>query len=224
MVLHGWWGQERQGQGGQQPPSTLAHTLCTDCSVPVHVSSAKHPFRCTCSVTSCLHDVHPTMGHHPTLGHHAGCVLHAGCAHNPTGIDPTPQQWEAIAELCKRKKLLPFFDVAYQGFATGGWGIGGERGVGVGVGRGGGGVEGVSGCTGGPTAHRVYSLSMQSSPNQHPITPAVTLAAPRPPCHIPALSHTAPATLNQHPPPHTCHTPATHPPHTRHTPALSPIR
>lgn len=45
-------------------------------------------------------------------------VLH-GCAHNPTGIDPTKEQWEQIAALCKDKGHLPFFDVAYQGFATG---------------------------------------------------------------------------------------------------------
>ncbi len=31
-----------------------------------------------------------------------------------TGVDPTPEQWEAIAEICKRKNHLPFFDVAYQ--------------------------------------------------------------------------------------------------------------
>jgi len=46
-------------------------------------------------------------------------VLLHGCAHNPTGIDPTPEQWGQIAELCKRRGLLPFFDVAYQGFASG---------------------------------------------------------------------------------------------------------
>lgn len=46
-------------------------------------------------------------------------IAHVGCAHNPTGIDPTPEQWSAIAELCKRKGHMPFFDVAYQGFATG---------------------------------------------------------------------------------------------------------
>jgi len=45
-------------------------------------------------------------------------VLH-GCAHNPTGIDPTREQWEEIREICKAKKHLPFFDVAYQGFASG---------------------------------------------------------------------------------------------------------
>lgn len=38
----------------------------------------------------------------------------AGCAHNPTGVDPTREQWGAIADLCERKGHLPFFDVAYQ--------------------------------------------------------------------------------------------------------------
>ncbi|GAQ79617.1 chloroplastic aspartate aminotransferase [Klebsormidium nitens] len=45
-------------------------------------------------------------------------VLH-GCAHNPTGIDPTPEQWSKIADLIEKKNHLPFFDVAYQGFASG---------------------------------------------------------------------------------------------------------
>eukprot|EP01023_Acetabularia_acetabulum_P021816 TRINITY_DN2155_c0_g1_i1.p1 TRINITY_DN2155_c0_g1~~TRINITY_DN2155_c0_g1_i1.p1 ORF type:complete len:483 (-),score=117.69 TRINITY_DN2155_c0_g1_i1:1059-2375(-) len=45
-------------------------------------------------------------------------VLHA-CAHNPTGIDPTKDQWEQIAALCQEKNHFPFFDVAYQGFASG---------------------------------------------------------------------------------------------------------
>lgn len=46
-------------------------------------------------------------------------VLLHGCAHNPTGIDPTKEQWKKICEICQSKGLLPFFDVAYQGFATG---------------------------------------------------------------------------------------------------------
>jgi len=45
-------------------------------------------------------------------------LLHA-CAHNPTGVDPTPQQWEQIRQLIRSKNLLPFFDSAYQGFASG---------------------------------------------------------------------------------------------------------
>nr|QMX78322.1 chloroplast aspartate aminotransferase [Cichorium intybus] len=46
-------------------------------------------------------------------------VLLHGCAHNPTGIDPTPQQWEKIADVIQEKNHFPFFDVAYQGFASG---------------------------------------------------------------------------------------------------------
>lgn len=45
-------------------------------------------------------------------------ILHA-CAHNPTGCDPSQEQWIQIADLMERKKLFPFFDVAYQGFASG---------------------------------------------------------------------------------------------------------
>ncbi|XWS17281.1 hypothetical protein CRYUN_Cryun33cG0054000 [Craigia yunnanensis] len=45
-------------------------------------------------------------------------LLHA-CAHNPTGVDPTVEQWEQIRQLIRSKELLPFFDSAYQGFASG---------------------------------------------------------------------------------------------------------
>lgn len=45
-------------------------------------------------------------------------VLHA-CAHNPTGTDPTQEQWKQIAEVMKRRSLFVFFDSAYQGFASG---------------------------------------------------------------------------------------------------------
>lgn len=45
-------------------------------------------------------------------------LLHA-CGHNPTGIDPTKEQWKKIAEVMKKKNHLPFFDCAYQGFASG---------------------------------------------------------------------------------------------------------
>lgn len=45
-------------------------------------------------------------------------VLHA-CAHNPTGVDPKKEQWDEMSALIKKKNLLPFFDMAYQGFASG---------------------------------------------------------------------------------------------------------
>nr|WP_275946291.1 amino acid aminotransferase [Vibrio metschnikovii] len=46
-------------------------------------------------------------------------VLLHGCCHNPTGIDPTLEEWEILAKLVAEKGLLPLFDFAYQGFAKG---------------------------------------------------------------------------------------------------------
>jgi aspartate aminotransferase len=46
-------------------------------------------------------------------------VLLHGCCHNPTGVDPTSDQWRQIAELVARRGLVPFVDFAYQGLAEG---------------------------------------------------------------------------------------------------------
>jgi aspartate/tyrosine/aromatic aminotransferase len=46
-------------------------------------------------------------------------ILLHGCCHNPTGIDPTPQQWRELAQLVRERGLLPVLDFAYQGFAEG---------------------------------------------------------------------------------------------------------
>ena len=45
-------------------------------------------------------------------------VLHA-CCHNPTGVDPSPQQWAEIVDLVRARNLVPFVDIAYQGFCVG---------------------------------------------------------------------------------------------------------
>lgn len=45
-------------------------------------------------------------------------LLHA-CAHNPTGVDPTKEQWKQIAQAIRESGHLPWFDSAYQGFASG---------------------------------------------------------------------------------------------------------
>ncbi|XP_019462769.1 PREDICTED: aspartate aminotransferase, mitochondrial-like isoform X1 [Lupinus angustifolius] len=45
-------------------------------------------------------------------------LLHP-CAHNPTGVDPTEEQWREISYQFKVKNHFPFFDMAYQGFSTG---------------------------------------------------------------------------------------------------------
>jgi len=45
-------------------------------------------------------------------------VLHA-CCHNPTGVDPDPEQWRQIVECVRQRGLVPFLDIAYQGFGEG---------------------------------------------------------------------------------------------------------
>merc|ERR1711972_775380 len=45
-------------------------------------------------------------------------LLHA-VAHNPTGVDPTEEQWKQIIAKCQSKKLVPLLDNAYQGYASG---------------------------------------------------------------------------------------------------------
>ena len=45
-------------------------------------------------------------------------LLHV-CAHNPTGVDPTAEQWRQILDLTKKKQHFVVFDSAYQGFASG---------------------------------------------------------------------------------------------------------
>src|SRR3954470_518102 len=45
-------------------------------------------------------------------------VLHA-CCHNPTGYDITPAQWDQVIAAVKQRNLVPFLDMAYQGFGQG---------------------------------------------------------------------------------------------------------
>ena len=46
-------------------------------------------------------------------------VLLHGCCHNPSGIDPTAQQWKQIGDVLAERQLLPLVDFAYQGFGDG---------------------------------------------------------------------------------------------------------
>jgi aromatic-amino-acid transaminase len=50
-----------------------------------------------------------------TLPAGAIVVLHA-CCHNPTGVDPTREQWGTILEVVRARGVIPFVDIAYQGF------------------------------------------------------------------------------------------------------------
>ena len=45
-------------------------------------------------------------------------LLHA-CCHNPTGVDLGPAQWEALIPVLRERRLIPYLDLAYQGFGDG---------------------------------------------------------------------------------------------------------
>ena len=45
-------------------------------------------------------------------------LLHAYC-HNPTGVDPAPEQWDEISAIAREQRWIPFLDFAYQGFGEG---------------------------------------------------------------------------------------------------------
>lgn len=53
-----------------------------------------------------------------TLPEQSMVLLHP-CCHNPTGADLNNEQWQQLIEVLKEKKLIPFLDMAYQGFAEG---------------------------------------------------------------------------------------------------------
>jgi len=69
------------------------------------------PKTCGFDVKGCLDDINQ-------IPERSIIVLHA-CAHNPSGVDPKPNEWELISDAVKKRNLFPFFDMAYQGFASG---------------------------------------------------------------------------------------------------------
>mmetsp|Transcript_8788 Transcript_8788/g.26412 ORF Transcript_8788/g.26412 Transcript_8788/m.26412 type:complete len:425 (-) Transcript_8788:917-2191(-) len=66
---------------------------------------------CNIDINGCLSDLRKAPNG-------AVVLLHA-CAHNPTGVDPLMDHWALISEVVKERKLIPFFDMAYQGFTSG---------------------------------------------------------------------------------------------------------
>ena len=58
------------------------------------------------------------LGSLQQIPHGSIIVLHA-CCHNPTGVDPTPEQWTHIIDVVRARGMVPFLDLAYQGFGDG---------------------------------------------------------------------------------------------------------
>jgi len=79
----------------------------------MEVGSYRYYDKATCGFdfNGCLEDL-------ANLPEKSIVLLHA-CAHNPTGVDPTPEQWKEISSAMKRKNHFCYFDMAYQGFASG---------------------------------------------------------------------------------------------------------
>lgn len=63
-------------------------------------------------------DLETVLSHLSQLEEKTAVLLHTVC-HNPTGSDPTEEQWREISQIIKEKKLFPLFDFAYQGFGQG---------------------------------------------------------------------------------------------------------
>jgi aspartate aminotransferase len=59
--------------------------------------------------------------------HPGNVLLLHGCCHNPCGADLSHEQWHVLAELCARRRIVPFIDLAYQGLSEGidedAWGV-----------------------------------------------------------------------------------------------------
>ena len=49
-----------------------------------------------------------------TLPSQGSVILLHACAHNPTGVDPSLEQWKEMSAVIKQRNLLPYFDMAYQ--------------------------------------------------------------------------------------------------------------
>jgi aromatic-amino-acid transaminase len=58
------------------------------------------------------------LAHFKALPPRSVVVLHA-CCHNPTGVDLTQDQWRALVPIIRERQLLPFLDLAYQGYGDG---------------------------------------------------------------------------------------------------------
>ena len=57
------------------------------------------------------------LAYFQSLPVHSILILHP-CCHNPTGVDLSPDQWDKVLKIIKEHQLIPFMDIAYQGFGT----------------------------------------------------------------------------------------------------------
>lgn len=87
------------------------NAIFKDVNLPVKSYRYYNPKNCGLDLAGLLEDIKAAPNKSIIL-------LHA-CAHNPTGVDPTADEWKEIASALKAKEHFAFFDIAYQGFASG---------------------------------------------------------------------------------------------------------
>jgi len=80
--------------------------------LPVEKYSYYNPATCLVDIGSMAKDLESKVPDNSIV------IFHA-CAHNPTGADPSQEDWKVLADICKRKNHFPVFDMAYQGYASG---------------------------------------------------------------------------------------------------------
>jgi hypothetical protein len=97
----------------------MSHAIilaCISMHAPAHLQTAPQ------SSVSLLHASHPAKWHtclthsfaHPQTAPKGSVFLLHACAHNPTGVDPTAEQWTQISKAMRERDQFPFFDMAYQ--------------------------------------------------------------------------------------------------------------
>jgi aspartate aminotransferase len=87
------------------------HQIFSQCGFKVET----YPYYCPASKGLDITAMLDTLKNAPR----ASIVILQTCAHNPTGIDPTQEEWKQIATVMRNRGHFPFFDCAYQGFASG---------------------------------------------------------------------------------------------------------
>ncbi|XP_007468386.1 PREDICTED: aspartate aminotransferase, mitochondrial isoform X2 [Lipotes vexillifer] len=93
-------------------PSWGNHTpIFRDAGMQLHSYRYYDPKTCGFDFTGAIEDI-------TKIPAQSVILMHA-CAHNPTGVDPRPEQWKEMAAVVKKNNLFAFFDMAYQGFASG---------------------------------------------------------------------------------------------------------
>ena len=122
--------QSLSGTGGLHLAAKMIHELMPGATVhlpsptwPIHpdiftavgLKIAYYPYYDPATCGLAFEDM---LAHLRLLPTNSVVLLHA-CAHNPTGVDPSPEQWRQIARVVAQRALIPLIDSAYQGLASG---------------------------------------------------------------------------------------------------------